>query len=158
MYFQAVVEAVQLGSRVLDLGCGRGGLVEQLPSPKPQVIGIDPDQQSLREHRITTLPRAAALSDALPFADRSFDLIVASWLLEHLDHPARTLSEIARTLDEGGRFIFITPNKRHPLTLANRAFGRMGQLQKQLWIEPTADMKETPSHSLPPTPRLILRG
>ena len=30
-------------SRILDLGCGRGGLVEQLNHPLAQIVGIDPD-------------------------------------------------------------------------------------------------------------------
>lgn len=131
-YFAIVTNQLRPESRVLDLGCGRGGLVEQLPEPTPWVAGVDPDWRSLREHRITSLPRAAALSNALPFVAHSFDLIVASWLLEHLDRPRETLTEVARLLDDGGRFIFLTPNGRHPLTIANRVFGRAGRWQKRL--------------------------
>lgn len=132
VYFAAVTELLQSASRVLDLGCGRGGLIEQLPPPLPAIIGLDPDFQSLREHRIASLPRITSYSDTLPFAANSFDLVVASWLLEHLEHPEMTLSEIARVLDRGGRFVFITPNGRHPLTAANRLFGRAGRLQSSL--------------------------
>ncbi len=132
LYFDTVVQQVGPATRILDLGCGRGGLIEQLPSPKPWVVGADPDWHSLIEHRVTTLPRAAALSDALPFTDRSFDLVVASWLLEHLEQPQTTLLQIARVLRNGGRFVFITPNGRHPLTVVNRVFGRAGRLQKRL--------------------------
>jgi SAM-dependent methyltransferase len=107
-------------------------LVEQLPSPAPWVVGADPDWQSLHEHRVVTLPRTAAFSNRLPFAAGSFDLVVASWLLEHLDRPQQTLAEVSRVLDTGGRFIFITPNGRHPLTYANRLFGRAGRFQRQL--------------------------
>lgn len=131
-YAAAVTSTLTPTSQVLDLGCGRGGLVEQLTPPRPWVAGVDPDWLSLREHRIVALPRAAALSHALPFGAQSFDLVVASWLLEHLDVPARTFGEVARVLRDGGRFIFITPNGRHPLTLANRILGRAGQWQKRL--------------------------
>lgn len=132
LYFAAVTQAIGPDTRVLDLGCGRGGLVEQLVPPLPRVTGADPDWQSLIDHRVPTLPRVAAFSDGLPFAGGSFDLVVAGWLLEHLDRPQPTLAEIARVLTRGGRFVFITPNGRHPLTAANRLFGRTGRLQQRL--------------------------
>jgi SAM-dependent methyltransferase len=116
---------------VLDLGCGRGGLVEQLNHPVAQIAGVDPDELSLREHRLA-LPRAAALSDALPFAANSFDVVFASWLLEHLERPLSTFSQISRVLKPGGVFIFITPNTRHPLSALNRGLGRFSQLQGRL--------------------------
>lgn len=130
--YAALVRA-QLGPehRLLDLGCGRGGLVEQLSHPLPQTVGLDPDLASLREHRLA-LPRVQATSDALPFAGRSFDVVVASWLLEHLQHPVRDLREVARVLRPGGVFVFITPNRRHPLALLNRLLGRGEAVQKRL--------------------------
>jgi ubiquinone/menaquinone biosynthesis C-methylase UbiE len=114
VYAQLVKHYVKTNSRVLDLGCGRGGLVEQLAQPLEQLVGIDPDWQSLRAHRLS-LPRVVGISGRLPFAAASFDLIFASWLLEHLENPAQDLAEISRVLRPGGVFVFITPNARHPL-------------------------------------------
>lgn len=119
------------GAWLLDLGCGRGGLVEQLDDPAG-VVGIDPDFGSLRAHRLPGFPRVAAISDRLPFAAASFDVIAGSWLLEHLVAPAVTFGEIARVLRPGGAFVFVTPNARHPLAWANRAGGRLGRAQGQL--------------------------
>jgi SAM-dependent methyltransferase len=131
-YFEAVTAQLSPEACVLDLGCGRGGLVEQLPPPRPRLIGIDPDWHSLVEHRIAALPRAAAVSHALPLANNTVDLVVASWVLEHLDRPGAALNEIARVLRPDGSFVFITPNGRHPLTAANRLLGRTGRWQKRL--------------------------
>jgi SAM-dependent methyltransferase len=117
--------------RILDLGCGRGGPVEQLGHPLELVVGVDPDLRSLLEHRLD-LPRLAALSEHLPFADRSFDLIFASWLLEHLAKPPFTFEEISRVLCPGGVLVFLTPNGRHPLARLNRGLGRFSRLQRQL--------------------------
>lgn len=119
-------------ARLLDLGCGRGGLVEQLDFPAARIVGIDPDFDSLRDHRLPALPRAAALSGRLPFAAASFTVVAASWLLEHLPDPALTLAEIGRVLRPGGVFVFITPNARHPLAWANRAAGQLGRAQGRL--------------------------
>ncbi|WP_420645513.1 class I SAM-dependent methyltransferase [Candidatus Leptofilum sp.] len=115
-------------AQVLDIGCGRGGLVEQLEHPLAQVVGIDPDWLSLREHRLN-LTSAVAFSDDLPFAPATFDLAFASWVLEHLARPFLTLQSIARVLKPGGAFVFITPNGRHPLALLNKTMGKLGALQ-----------------------------
>lgn len=116
-------------SRLLDLGCGRGGIVEQLGHPPARMTGIDPDYLSLHQHRLISMPRAAALSDQLPFAADSFDIVIAGWLLEHLVAPSRSFSAICRVLRPGGAFIFITPNTGHPVAWLNRVAGRLGQLQ-----------------------------
>ncbi len=121
-------------SRLLDLGCGRGGLVEQLVEggfPARQVAGVDPDWLSLREHRLE-IATAQGYSQHLPFAAGSFDLIYSSWLLEHLTHPALDISEIRRVLRPGGAFVFLTPNRGHPLSALNRLLGRSGRLQGRL--------------------------
>ncbi|RMG99801.1 MAG: class I SAM-dependent methyltransferase [Chloroflexi bacterium] len=117
--------------RLLDLGCGRGGLVEQLEHPLSRMIGLDPDWLSLTEHRLG-IPRAVGFSHCLPFAPAVFDVVFASWLLEHLKRPLDTLAEIHRVLKPGGVFIFITPNGRHPIAWLNRGLGRFARLQKQL--------------------------
>lgn len=131
VFAELVRQQLRPSARLLDIGCGRGGLVEQLDHPPGQMMGIDPDWLSLREHRLA-LPRAVALSGSLPFADLSFDVVFASWLLEHLVDPAHTFAAIGRVLKPGGAFVFITPNGRHPLALLNRGLGRLGQLQGYL--------------------------
>lgn len=118
--------------RLLDIGCGRGGLIEQLDHPLRLTTGIDPDFESLREYRLEGVPRAAAFSDWLPFMGDTFDIITAAWLLEHLKDPAATFSSVYRVLRPGGVFVFITPNARHPLTWANRVAGRFGRFQTSL--------------------------
>lgn len=131
VYADLVRAQMQADSRVLDLGCGRGGLVEQLKHPLRQVVGLDPDWLSLREHRLD-LPRTAATSEHLPFAEKSFDVVFASWVLEHLPRPLVTFRAVNRVLKPGGAFVFITPNGRHPLTWLNRGLGRFARLQERL--------------------------
>lgn len=132
VYADWVRHHLQPTTRLLDLGCGRGGLVEQLDHPLPHITGVDADFQSLHEHRLSALPRAAAVANALPFRAASYDLAFSSWLLEHLPDPAHTLGEIGRVLRPNGRFIFITPNKRHPLAFFNHVAGRLGSWQSRL--------------------------
>lgn len=130
-YAELVRQQLAPGRRLLDLGCGRGGLVEQLNHPLPQMVGIDPDLQSLREHRLD-LSRTVAFSDHLPFTANSFDLVFCSWLLEHLEYPLATFRAICRVLRPGGAFVFITPNGSHPLSLLNQGLGRFSKLQGRI--------------------------
>jgi ubiquinone/menaquinone biosynthesis C-methylase UbiE len=121
VYEEAVAASMTAGTRVLDLGCGRGGVMERLHPQASFVAGLDSDSQSLHEHRAPGLALALGLADDLPYADSGFDLVCCSWVLEHLPDPAQTLTEVSRVLTPGGRFVFLTPNTRHPLLLVNRA-------------------------------------
>ncbi|MHB8624871.1 MAG: class I SAM-dependent methyltransferase [Aggregatilineales bacterium] len=121
VYEQLIRERLRPGMRILDLGCGRGGILEQLGAAVDHPFGIDPDARSLVEHRLPELPRAAALADALPLPNESFDGVVCSWVLEHVTDPPRVFAEIARVLRPGGFFVCLTPNARAAVTLVNRA-------------------------------------
>lgn len=129
-YAQLVRDSLSPDSRLLDIGCGRGGLVEQLTHPVTQMFGVDPDFDSLVEHRIE-IPRTQTMGQ-LPFASNQFDVVMASWVLEHWDNPLVDLQEISRVLRPSGRFIFITPNASHPLLKLNRLLARTDQIQKRL--------------------------
>lgn len=121
LYEALIRDHLQPGMRVLDVGCGRGGVLEQLGTAVSSALGLDPDLASLREHRIPALPRAEALAGELPLRAGCVDLVLASWVFEHLDDPARVLREIRRVLRPGGRLILLTPNGRSLVALLNRA-------------------------------------
>ena len=119
-------------SHVLDLGCGRGGVVELFWRDVRLAIGLDPDTPSLSEHRAPGMPIIRGLGEHLPFADESLDLIVCVWVLEHLKDPTATLREVRRVLRPSGHFVFVTPNTRNPLMLANRMGKALPALQRRL--------------------------
>ncbi len=119
-------------SHVLDLGCGRGGVVELIWRDVELAVGLDPDAPSLSENRASGIPVIRGVGESLPFADESFDLIVCVWVLEHLKDPAATLREVRRVLRPGGHFVFVTPNTRNPLMLANRIGKALPALQRRI--------------------------
>src|SRR5919109_651067 len=130
---EAIVRShISPSSRVLDLGCGRGGVVELIWREVEFAAGIDPDAPSLASHRAAGMPVVRGMGERLPFLDSSFDLIVCLWVLEHLRDPVATLNEVRRVLAPGGHFVFVTPNLRNPLMLANRIGKALPALQRRL--------------------------
>jgi SAM-dependent methyltransferase len=115
-------------------------LIELLHGQAALVVGADPDRRSLIEHRAPAVRRVVGLMEGLPFPAKSFDLVLCSWVLEHLARPERAFAEVARVLKcpdpaanrPGGHFVFLAPNAWHPLTWANRLLGRVGDRQARL--------------------------
>src|SRR5438094_9497966 len=102
-------------SRVLDLGCGRGGVVELFWRDVRFAAGLDPDSPSLNEHRAPGMPVIRVVGEKLPFVVESFDLIVCLWVLGHLQNPVTMMREVKRVLMSGGHFVFLTSNMCNPI-------------------------------------------
>jgi len=97
------------GSRILDFGCGTGGNVATAGAIG-DVVGIEPDRGALELAR----GRGGALfcravGTALPFADGTFDVVLASDVLEHIENDALAAAEIHRVLRRGGHLVFSVP-------------------------------------------------
>lgn len=111
----------------LDLGCGAGGVMERLGDAVGLLIGADRHLPSLRANRVRTLHSVLCDADALPFRSESFDLIVSSWVIEHITRPDRLFTEVGRVLKRGGHFIFLTPNAANYIAMINRLIPRLMQ-------------------------------
>jgi SAM-dependent methyltransferase len=100
---------VSLDGRVLDAGCGGGGMPLSLAEHAKDVVGIDPfDRFSKagvvlgRERGLSNLRFARADGMALPFAAGSFDLVLSHAVIEHVSDATRYLRECRRVLAPGG--------------------------------------------------------
>jgi SAM-dependent methyltransferase len=123
--------------RLLDLGCGTGATLTRL-RPFGRATGLDLEPLALafcRERGHRELVRGSAT--ALPFADRTFDVVVALDVLEHVaDHEAAA-REIARVLAPGGHVLVTVPAyrslwSRHDVALMHRRRYRAGEVGRLL--------------------------
>jgi SAM-dependent methyltransferase len=101
--------------RVLDVGTGDGQVARlAVAGGASTVVGIDPTANQVRvaSERGGGASYARSGADALPFADASFDAVVACLVFEHIEAVDAAIDEVARVLCPGGRFAFFL---NHPL-------------------------------------------
>jgi SAM-dependent methyltransferase len=101
---------VTIAGRVLDAGCGGGGMPLSLAEHAREVIGIDPidrfGQAGVilgRERGLSNLHFARADGMALPFKSATFDLVLSHAVIEHVSDAPLYLRECQRVLAPGGR-------------------------------------------------------
>ncbi|WP_445154487.1 class I SAM-dependent methyltransferase [Arthrobacter sp. Hor0625] len=97
------------GRRILDAGCGSGPLTAALGAGGAVMTGFDssPAMLELARRRLGAAAdlHLADLGKPLPFADGSFDDVVASLVLHYLEDWSAPLAELRRVLKPGGRLI-----------------------------------------------------
>ena len=108
----AVVSAAP--RRVLEVGCGWGELAEWIANETgAEVTAIDLSQRMVELASERGIDATVADVQALPFADATFDVVVAAWMLYHVPDLDRGLAEIARVLRPGGTFVASTNSRLH---------------------------------------------
>ena len=101
--------------RVLEVGTGEGQVARAIAAVHgSSVVGIDPTVNQIDEaiRRGGGPEYQLAGAESLPFDDASFDAVVCCLVFEHIDAADEALSEVARVLRPGGRFVFCL---NHPL-------------------------------------------
>ena len=108
-------------STILDVGCGDGRITNRLVDSY-QVVGLDISRTALQHVRARTV---LGTVENLPFADRSFDLVLAAELLEHLPPSSyrRALQEIQRVAKQ---WILVSVPWREQLALGRTRCARCG--------------------------------
>jgi SAM-dependent methyltransferase len=102
--FDAVAEGKP--RRVLDVGCGLGGLAERFARELgADVKAVDISARMVELTRARGIDAQVADVEALPFADEEFDCVFAGWVLYHVPDLDKALAECARVLRPGGCFV-----------------------------------------------------
>jgi SAM-dependent methyltransferase len=114
---------VRPGDRVLDLGCGFGRHAFEAARRGASVVALDAGPDEVAQVRATfgamveageltaDYPATAVQGDALalPFADATFDRVIASEVLEHIPNDRAAMRELARVLRRGGSMAVTVP-------------------------------------------------
>lgn len=108
----ARMTAAAPGDRILEVGCGGGHVLRLFP--ESDLVGVDVSQhmldkarRNLRGYRVQLL-KGELRHLHLPVA--SFDRIICTEVLEHVDDPEELLDQMARLLRPDGRIVITLPN------------------------------------------------
>ncbi len=108
------------GRTILDCGCGRGFYLKMLRHlGDARLFGVDLELPYLRKARRNTahLPAIlvgnASIYD-LPFPDETFDAVLLSEILEHVDRDVDALREVRRVLKPDGLALITVPHADYP--------------------------------------------
>ena len=120
---------VRSGARVLDMGCGGGRHAFEAWRRGATVVALDYSEAELKEVRavLGAMLDAQEIPDVetrdgvgapvngdalrLPFPDATFDVVIASEVLEHLWDDSSAISELVRVLKPGGRMAVTVPTR-----------------------------------------------
>lgn len=103
--------------RVLDVGCGRGGLSVALKARGISVVSVDLRWRNCHVSRLRgsrydlSVPAVNARAEALPFVAGSFDAVCLLEVLEHVGNPGGLLSEARRVCRPEGLCIVTVVNR-----------------------------------------------
>jgi ubiquinone/menaquinone biosynthesis C-methylase UbiE len=106
----------ELGSRVLEIGCGMGNFTQHLLD-RELVVGIDVENDCIQQHRTRFRQHSHIHASVMDILDSSFtelakhrpDSIVCLNVLEHISDDYKALQHMYAVLPKGGRAVFIVP-------------------------------------------------
>ncbi|MBI2613596.1 MAG: class I SAM-dependent methyltransferase [Candidatus Levybacteria bacterium] len=108
---------------ILDAGCGEGFTMDKLAKfgVGKKIEGVEHSKEAIALGRelFPNLTFKEGSAYQLPYKDNSFDLVVCTEVLEHLERPAKVLSEVLRT------------SKKHVLiSIPNEPFFMLGNFMR----------------------------
>ncbi len=127
-FMNALIELsqVEAHSTVFEIGCGEGLILRQLQFVFAREVflsGADLDADLLRvgQSLLESLPLSCASIYELPFDDNSFDLVISTEVLEHLEDPLHALREVCRV---SKRYVLLSVPNEPIWSMANFLRGK----------------------------------
>jgi len=101
----AIAARAHARGRLLDVGCGEKPYAPLFRDLVDEHVGVDHPESI---HPLSAVDVLATAYD-IPLEDASFDTVLMTEVLEHLEEPARAIAEARRLLRPGGNLILSTP-------------------------------------------------
>lgn len=113
VHFLAETGLLKEGTRILEIGCGAGRLIDYLTQKGFDAIGFDVSKMLIKQHHALNSDATTfiASGDKIPFISSSFDIVISFDVFEHILDTNEHLSEVRRVLKPHGHYLFQTPNK-----------------------------------------------
>ncbi len=165
----SIAAAERIGGRILEVGVGTGISLPDYARTN-RLVGIDLSEPMLRKaqdrvaaHRLGNVETLAVMdAENLGFADGSFDVVVAQYVITAVPHPEATLDEFARVLKPGGEIILVNHigAETGPRRLFEQAFAplarRLGWRPEfpwerlRVWVERARGVEVIERRPMPP--------
>ncbi|KOS22414.1 putative methyltransferase [Escovopsis weberi] len=101
--FDAVLKALESNKRVLDVGSGHGELPVLIAKQLGKAFAIEPNAERndiiSQKGRESNVEITQGTAESLPYGDKSFDALVALWILHYVDDLEAALTEMVRVVD-----------------------------------------------------------
>ena len=123
------------GSRFLDIGCGRGRILDILLGFGFHGVGIDTQEVCLDICRKRLQGKNIEFQSNLDEVHGIFDLIIMSSVLEHIEDDQEFLIRISKYLRKGGYFLFTVPGDKRLYGRRDIAYGHYRRYEKEELIE-----------------------
>ncbi len=111
-YFMETMGGDIKGKRILDAGCGGGLLSEDFARAGALVTGVDVREgaiETAREHAVRVglaIDYHVGSVMDLQFSKESFDVVITSFVLEHVSDLSKAIANVARVLKPGGLYLY----------------------------------------------------
>jgi SAM-dependent methyltransferase len=125
LFAREIESRVPGGATVLDAGCGADlhSAYHTIRARATEFWGCDPNYAAATNTALDHFVLGELAS--ADFGSQHFDLVLASYVLEHLSDPLPFFAKARSVLKPGAWFAFLTPNRRHPFCHCVRLVERL---------------------------------
>jgi len=117
LYYKVKNTSLKKDDKILDIGCGTGGMLEEMVKDDYNLVAADISFDMIREtqkmsckHRAEDILCVQSDIEHIPFVNNSFSCIICAGVLQYLQKDDAAIRELARIVTHDGRIMVTVPN------------------------------------------------